>query len=79
MASNPDLERVLARIGINLVVTKVSGVFRSSTCFRCPERFLAPKEARKCLSPVNMLIVDELLAGLELMTRRIFEEAELID
>ncbi len=26
-----------------------------------------------------MLIVDELLAGLELMTRRIFAEAELID
>jgi len=27
----------------------------------------------------NMLIVDELLPGLELTTRRIFEEAELID
>jgi ABC-type Na+ transport system ATPase subunit NatA len=40
---------------------------------------LAPKGARKCLSPVNMLIVDELLAGLELMTRRIFAEPELID
>jgi len=27
----------------------------------------------------NMLIVDELLPGLELTTRQIFEEAELID
>jgi len=27
----------------------------------------------------NMLIVDELLSGLKLMTRLIFEEAELID
>ncbi|MEG3897188.1 MULTISPECIES: hypothetical protein [unclassified Microcoleus] len=79
MASNPDLERLLARIGINLAVTKVSGVFRSSTCFRCPERFSASLVTIKCLIPDNMLIVDELLPGLELTTRRIFAEPGLMD
>ena len=53
MASNPDRERVLARKGINLVLTRVSGIFRASTSFAYPDRFSAPLGARKCLSPIN--------------------------
>jgi hypothetical protein len=52
MASNPDRERLLARLGINLVLIRVSGIFRASTSFAYPERFSAPLGARKCLSPV---------------------------
>ncbi len=53
MASNPGLEVLSARMGINLVFTRVSGIFRSSTSFLCPESFSAPKGARKCLSPTR--------------------------
>ncbi len=53
MASNLDAEGILARMGINLVLTRVSGIFRASTSFAYPERFSAPLGARKCLSPVK--------------------------
>jgi hypothetical protein len=53
MASNLDAEGILAWMGINLVLTRVSGIFRASTSFAYPERFSAPLGARKCLSPVN--------------------------
>jgi len=53
MASNPDREVLSARMCINLVFTRVSGVFRSSTSFPCAERFSAPLGARKCLSPIS--------------------------
>jgi hypothetical protein len=56
MASNLDRERLLAQIDINLVLTRVSGIFRSSTSFRCYETFSAPLEDRKCLSPVRNYI-----------------------
>ncbi len=51
MASNLDIERFSARMGMNLVLTRVSGIFRSSTSFPCYDSFSAPKGARKCLSP----------------------------
>jgi hypothetical protein len=51
MGSNPDRERLLARKGINLVLTRVSGIFRALTSFAYPDRFSAPLGARKCLSP----------------------------
>ena len=51
MASNLDIEMVLARMGMNLVFTRVSGIFRLSTSFPCYESFSAPLGARKCLSP----------------------------
>ena len=35
MASNLDKERLLALRGINLVFTRVSGIFRSSASFPC--------------------------------------------
>lgn len=78
MVSNPELERLLARIGINLVCTKVSGVFRSSTCFACPERFSAPKGARKCLSPVSHCQADKNLCRsefnwLDILLRELFD------
>jgi len=41
MTSNLDRERVLNEIGINLVFTKVSGIFRSSTPFPYLEGSLA--------------------------------------
>ena len=52
MASNPDIEVLSARFCINLVFTRVSSIFRSLTSFPYPERFSAPKGARKCLSPI---------------------------
>ncbi len=51
MASNLDTQGLLARIGINLVLTRVSGMFRAATSFAYPERFSAPLGARKYLSP----------------------------
>lgn len=54
MASNLDKKRLLARISINLVLTKVSGIFRASTSFAYPERFSDPLGARNCLSPTNI-------------------------
>jgi hypothetical protein len=56
MASNLDTQGLLARIGINLVLTKVSGIFRASTSFAYPERFSAPLEAKKCLSPLSSFL-----------------------
>jgi hypothetical protein len=53
MASNLDIERFLARMSMNLVFTRVSGIFRSLTSFPCYEAFSAPKGARKCLSPTT--------------------------
>jgi len=78
MASNPELERLLARIGINIVCTKVSGVFRSSTCFACPDRFSAPLWALKCLSPVSPCQADKNLCRsefnwLDILLRELFE------
>ena len=58
MASNLDRKRLLARIGINLVLTRVSGIFRASTSFAYPERFSAPLGARKCLSPTISREID---------------------
>jgi hypothetical protein len=55
MASNLATARVLAQMGINPVVTKVSGIFRSSTSFPCYEGFSVPLGARKCLSLVKRL------------------------
>jgi len=51
MASSPDRERLLAQKGINLVLTRVSGIFRASTSLAYPDRFSAPLGARKRLSP----------------------------
>ena len=59
MASNPDREILSARMFINLVSTRVSGVFRSSTSFPFPESFSAPKGARKCLSPNRWQVLGE--------------------
>jgi hypothetical protein len=53
MASKLDREGVLARMGINVVPTRVSAIFMASTSFAYPERFSAPLGARKCLSPVK--------------------------
>jgi hypothetical protein len=55
MASNLDIERFLARMSMNLVFTRVSGIFRSLTSFPCYEAFSAPKGARKCLSPTRRI------------------------
>lgn len=52
MASNLDREGLLARIGINLVLTRVSGIFKALTSFAYSQRFSAPLGARKCLSPI---------------------------
>jgi hypothetical protein len=53
MALNLARERLLARIGINLVFTRVACMFMASTSFPCSEGFSAPLGARKCLSPAN--------------------------
>ena len=53
MALNPELSTLLAQIGINLVFTKVSGVFRYQPVFLVSERFSAPKAASKNLIPVR--------------------------
>jgi len=50
MDSNPDREVFSARFCINLIFTRVSGVYRSSTYFPYPESFSAPLGAIKCLS-----------------------------
>ncbi len=55
MASNPDREVLSAQMCINLVFTRVSGIFRSSTSFPCPESFSAPLGAIKCLSPTRAI------------------------
>jgi hypothetical protein len=39
MALNLDTEGLLARIDMNLVFIRVSGIFRASTYFPCLERF----------------------------------------
>lgn len=83
MVSNPELERLLARIGINLVCTKVSGVFRSSTCFACPERLSAPLGAIKCLSPVSPCQADKNLCRsefnwLDILLRELFDHQLLL-
>jgi hypothetical protein len=53
MASKLDTERILVQMGINLVLARLSGIFKASTSFAYPERFSAPFGARKCLSPVS--------------------------
>jgi hypothetical protein len=53
-------------MGINRVVTKVSGIFRASTSFAYPERFSAPLGAKKCLSPdINLLLTSNPAAYLQ--------------
>jgi len=56
MASNLDREGILARIGINLALTRVSGIFRTLTSFAYPQRFSAPLGAGKCLSPTKGIL-----------------------
>lgn len=63
MASNLDRERLLARICINLVLTRVSGIFRALTSFAYSQRFSAPLGARKCLSPNIALSLPHFLAA----------------
>ena len=53
MASNLDKKRLLAQLYINLVSTRVSGLFRASTSFPYYETFSATLGARKCLSSTN--------------------------
>jgi hypothetical protein len=53
MASKLDTERLLVQMSINLVLARVSGIFRASTSFAYPERFSALLGARNCLSPAS--------------------------
>ncbi len=57
MASNLATARVLATMGINPVVTRVSGIFRLSTSFPCCDGFSATLGARKCLSPDSEQVI----------------------
>jgi hypothetical protein len=57
MASNPGREILSDQIGIDLVSTRVSGLFTSLTCFPYTEGLSATTEARKCLSPSKYVVL----------------------
>jgi hypothetical protein len=57
LASNPDREILLAQKGINLVIPRVSDIFRLSISFHSLEGVSAFKGAGKCLSPTKKLAV----------------------
>jgi len=56
LASNADREILLARLGLNLVIPRVSD-FRLSISFHSLEGVSAFKGAGKCLSPTKKLAV----------------------